>query len=80
MPANAAKLPARMAEVSQNPKTYQMFDHWPSNKLPAVLVGDVAAAGISASLISPVITAIDRFVCILPEIWTIWTKSVIEQL
>jgi hypothetical protein len=69
-----------MAEVSQNPKTYPMFDHWLSNKLPAVLVGDVAAAGISASLISPVITAIDRFVCILPEIWTIWTNSVIEQL
>jgi hypothetical protein len=33
---------------------------WKGIKLPAVLVGDVAAAGIAATLISPVITAIDR--------------------
>jgi hypothetical protein len=40
------------------------FDHvdrvWKINKLPAVLAGDVVAAAISATLISPVITAIDR--------------------
>jgi hypothetical protein len=35
---------------------------WISSKLPAVFAGDVAAAGISATLISPLITAIDRSV------------------
>jgi hypothetical protein len=33
---------------------------WKGIKLPAVLAGDVAAAGVAATLISPVITAIDR--------------------
>jgi hypothetical protein len=35
---------------------------WVNSKLLAVLAGDVAAAGISATLISPLITAIDRSV------------------
>jgi hypothetical protein len=35
---------------------------WVNSKSPAVLAGDVAAAGISATLISPLITAIDRSV------------------
>lgn len=35
---------------------------WSSSKLPGVLAGDIAAATISATAISPVITAIDRFV------------------
>ncbi|KAH8730552.1 hypothetical protein GQ44DRAFT_606517 [Phaeosphaeriaceae sp. PMI808] len=32
------------------------------SKLPAVLIGDIAAAGIAASLVSPLIAAIDRAV------------------
>lgn len=35
---------------------------WKSPALPGTLAGDISAAAISATLISPVITAIDRFV------------------
>jgi hypothetical protein len=56
-----------MDAVSQNLQNDQLIDHWLNNKLPAVLAGDIAAAAISASLISPAITAIDRFVHVVPK-------------
>jgi hypothetical protein len=40
-------------------------EEWKGSKLPAELAGDVAAAGISATLISPLITAIDRSVWLM---------------
>jgi hypothetical protein len=49
---------------------------WRGSKLPAVLAGDVAAAGISATLISPIITAIDRLV--LPPSHMYHAKNLIE--
>jgi hypothetical protein len=40
-----------------------IFDEqWRTSKLPGLLTGDIAAAGISATLVSPLITAIDRLV------------------
>jgi len=45
--------------------TSQFEGHWKGSGLPAVLAGDVAAAGVSATLISPLITAIDRYVHLL---------------
>jgi hypothetical protein len=54
-----------MAAMLQQLQPNQLSGKWTSSKLPVVLAGDVAAAGISASLISPVITAIDRFVSVL---------------
>jgi hypothetical protein len=33
---------------------------WKKSQLPAVLAGDIAAATISATVISPILTAIDR--------------------
>jgi hypothetical protein len=48
--------------MAQQLQTTYTNGEWKSSKLPAVLAGDIAAAGISASLISPLITAIDRYV------------------
>ena len=45
--------------------TSQFEGHWKGIDLPTVLAGDVAAAGLSATLISPLITAIDRYVRLL---------------
>jgi hypothetical protein len=48
-----------MAQQLQN----NTFDgQWRKSKLPGLLAGDIAAAGISATLVSPLITAIDRLV------------------
>jgi hypothetical protein len=52
-----------MTVMEQQQLKERVFNgEWVNSKLPAVLAGDVAAAGISATLISPLITAIDRSV------------------
>ncbi|KAF2830231.1 hypothetical protein CC86DRAFT_286036 [Ophiobolus disseminans] len=48
--------------MTQHLQSNRFDEAWKGSKLPATLAGDIAAAGISASLISPLITAIDRAV------------------
>lgn len=73
-----AKLPAISFEVFASRKQIllqiimtQSFQQtllekdWRFSRLPVVLAGDITAAAISATAISPLITAIDRYVNIV---------------
>jgi hypothetical protein len=40
--------------------SHHLESRWKDSKLPVVLIRDVAAAAISATAISPILTAIDR--------------------
>lgn len=46
--------------MTQQLQSSRLYGDWTSSKLPGVLAGDIAAATLSATAISPVITAIDR--------------------
>jgi hypothetical protein len=48
--------------MSQQLRDSTLDEKWRTSKLPGHLAGDIAAAGISATLVSPLITAIDRLV------------------
>ncbi len=46
--------------MSQELQTAHLRGDWEINKLSTLLIGDLTAATISATAVSPVITAIDR--------------------
>jgi len=48
--------------MAQELRSNPLEGNWTLGHLPGVLVGDVAAAAISATAVSPLITAIDRYV------------------
>ncbi|KAH7075946.1 hypothetical protein BKA63DRAFT_311309 [Paraphoma chrysanthemicola] len=48
--------------MAQELQEITIDQRWRSSKLPGLLAGDIAAAGISATFVSPLITAIDRAV------------------
>ncbi|KAH7398742.1 hypothetical protein DE146DRAFT_718659 [Phaeosphaeria sp. MPI-PUGE-AT-0046c] len=66
--------------MQQLPVQY-VAGEWRSSRLPAVLAGDIAAAGISATFISPLITAIDRSVLLTSTLKPLLTedRAVVEN-